>query len=510
MVDPYINDIQEKDESSRILADLSSKTLDRKYIRQLTSGKNGLSFAQVPEDMVLVGHMSEGDLRITEPEAYARSVVHNLARDSMVLGATPLAMADVIDAQNTSPEFARKVGTALSESALEAKVAILNGELAKYGPMVNCPCNIAGTMISMLPQDSRFVTSSWVVGRPESPVEVGWYNSNGTQYFFFKPAGKLVSLNSDGTGTNTLCGSRFNKYIESVINAFAMQYDDQGKLGGGALATFNIVETNTNAPQTSAEVYSRENIKLGKIFTSMEEHGKELAKSMNSYSIMQHSHVGNRLIGPHGEKFVWNISGTLVSLLTEDMIQNMPRPQVGDTLVVVKGNGRSNGFTDRRNLLVEWFGEDWERTEGGRYFGDFVTKPSILFYPMFTDLISQGLATSVFHLSGGAWDDKVSAPIARQELYAEIGIAEGSPRLFSPDPREAAFASQFNLRNAHRKFALGNEGAVTTKQPEKVIPYFQSRGYEAKAAAILENRLDIKGLKIRAFNGDIVDFSSKK
>lgn len=477
-IDSYMLDIAEKEGSSGILAELALPTLEREFVHQVVPGKNGLSFLKIPEDWLLVGHSSGGDHRITDPGEYSKSVFRSLVENTKKIGAIPIAAADVIDASSTDESFVRSVGIPFSQMALESKVAILNGELAKLGPMVNCPCNISGTMLGLIPRDSQYSR-----GAPRV------FEINGVKYFVFDPKGKFVWMNSDGTGTKPLTNSRFGKYEESVVDDFAMQFDDKGKFGGGALASFNLIETSGEVP-----------------FDRMNEYAIKIAGKMNAFAIIQHERVGNRLKGPHGEKNIWNISGTLVSLVDEDMINNMPRPKEGDSLVAIKGNGRSNGYTDRRNLVVEWFGEDWHETEGGKYFGDFLTKPSILFYPIFSELISQGLANSVYHMSGGAFRDKLANPIAKHGLYAEIGIEEGSVQLFKPDPREAAFVSQFNISNAYTKFAVGNEGFVSTTKPQEVIKFLKDRGHEARVVTKLEKKEGVKGILLRAFNGDIVDF----
>lgn len=481
-IDTYMLDIEEKEGGSAILAELALPTLEREFVHQVVPGKNGLSFLKIPDKYVLVGHSSGGDYRIKDPAEYSASVIRHLISNTRRIGAVPIAVADVIDARSTDEDFVKSVGVPFRDIALEFNVAILNGELAKYGSMVNCPCNISGTMLGLLERDSEYAREL------KRSFEVC-----GIEYFVFDPCGKFVWMNSDGTGTKPLINARFGKQKESVDDVFAMQLDDKGKFGGGALALFNLVETSGDFPFDSVRCYANEK-----------------ARSMGLFSIMQEEKIGKRLIGPHGEKNPYNISGTLVSLVDEDMINNMPKPREGDTLIAIKGNGRSNGFTDRRNLVVEWFGENWHETDGGKYFGEFLTRPSILFYPIFAELIEKGLATSVYHMSGGAYRDKLSKPISKHGLYVEIGVSDGSPQLFKPDPREAAFAANFNIKSTHTKYAVGNEGFIATGKPKEVLEYLNSKGLESLAVAKFEKKSDgTCGVKLRAFNGDIVDFTRK-
>lgn len=486
-IDTYMLDIAEKDESSALLAELALPTLNREFVHQVVPGKNGLSFLKVPEDYVLVGHSSGGDYGIRDAARYSASIVNHLIRDDRIVGAEPLAVASVIDAQSTDLEFVRAAGTAFNEICLEKKVANINGELAKYGAMVNCPCNISATMLGLLRRDSE--CAKRYLGRV--------FESQGVRYLVFDPKGKFVWMNSDGTGTKPLINGRFGREEGSVDDVIAMLFDDKGKYGGGAYAAFCLVESRGGSVL---------------LFDAINQYATGRASKMGAWAVMQQERVGDRLVGPHGEKVVYNISGNLVSLVDESMINNMPRPKEGNSLIAIKGDGRSNGFTDRRNLVAEWLGNNWHETDGGKYFGEFLCKPSIVFYPIFSDLIDKRLASSVYHMSGGAFRDKLSKPIAKHGLYVEIGVEEGSPQLFKPDPREAAFAANFNIKNAYAKYAMGNEGFIATDKPEEVLTYLKSKGLEARVVGKLFTKQDtisrsVTGVKLRAFNGDIVDFT---
>lgn len=477
-IDPYMHDIAEKSGSSAILAELALKTLDREFVHQVAPGKNGLSLLKIPESHVLVAHSSGGDYRITEPGEYSRSVFLRLIKDARRIGAEPIAVAEVIDARASDESFAKAVGVPFTDLALEYRVAKINGELAKLGPMVNCDCNMSATMLSM-------VRKGAVTNRI--------FEIDGTKYFMFDPKGNYVGMNSDGVGTKSLINGRFGKQIENVDDLLAMQFDDKGKYGGGAVVSMNLVETTGAFP-----------------FERVNDYAMRRARRMGAHAIMQRERIGNRLAGIHGEKNVYNMSGTLVSLFDEETLRNPPAPRVLDTLIAIKGGGRSNGFTDRRNLMVEWFGNDWHKTQGGKYFGEFLTRPSLIFYPVFAEMISRELATSVYHMSGGAFRDKLSKPIAKHGLYAEIGLEEESPRLFKPDPREAAIAAQFNIKDAYAKFAMGNEGFVTTDCPDRALQYLSDCGFEARAIGKIDMfGGKVSGIKLRAHNGDIIDYTVK-
>ncbi len=480
MIDSYILDIAEKDQMSQLLADLSKPTLQREFICPISAGKNGISVIKIPNKYVLVGFSSGGNYRLRDTFDYSESVMKDLVFKTSKIGVMPLAMANVIDAQSIDEEFIRDVQEPIVEYALKHKFAILNGELAKLGNMMNCPCNITATMIGATPRDKV---------KGNLPYEFKVAN---TKYFVFDPKEKMVWLNSDGIGTKSLINARFKKYEDSINDLFAMQYDDRGKLGGGAFVSFNIIESNGNIP-----------------FNRMQKRAGDLASRIGSYSVLQHEDVGDRIVGPHSEKNVFNGSGTLVSLIDEESISRLPKPHKNDYLIAIRGYGRSNGFTDRRNLMVEWLGENWHETLCGKAFGEFLTIPSLIFYPVFAELISKNIATSCFHMSGGTYRDKLAKILKRNGLYVEIGIHPNSPDLYKPDPRETAFCSHFSTVDAYSKFAIGNEAFITTHRPKDALKCLKKEGFEAKIVSVLQEKNDVSGLKLKAFNGEIISFVEK-
>jgi phosphoribosylaminoimidazole (AIR) synthetase len=409
VTDSYVADIEEKAFGSELLADLARPTLDNRYVRKFSSGRNGINVLQIPDGYVVVGHSSGGDHRIEDPGEYSESVFRKLIGDARSMKIKPIAVASVIDARETEEAFVRAVGEPFARLAQEYGVAIVNGELAKLGDMMGCPCNISATMLGIVKR-----------GQLEEKLE-GVIKDGGTNYFIFDPDGKYVWMNSDGIGTKSLIYARMlrhDSWRNSLKDLLAMQLDDKGKFGGGAVASFNVVEASTYPA-----------------LRHLEKAAESMERAIGIPLIMQYEHVGNRIIGPNGERRVWNASGTLVSLVDEETLRNMPKPQEGDYLIAIKGDGRSNGFTDRRKIMINQFGESWHLNPLGKLYGEFLTKPSIIFYHIFAELIKSGLAKSVYHMSGGAYRDKLSKPISREGLGVEVGFERGA-ELFAPDPRE--------------------------------------------------------------------------
>jgi len=345
---------------------------------------------------------------------------------------------------------------------------------------MNCDCNIAGTVLGYLP---RFKFS----GNLPAMVQL-----DGVLYYIFDPNEKLVWMNSDGIGTKSIVHSRMGTQRQGIQDLASMQGDDEGKFGGGALVSFNMIE--------------RSHFPIS--YSEFEDVAQDITSLIGIKMILQQEYVYDRIRDPDSNLAVYNGSGTLVSLIDEQRLENLPRPSAGDLLIAIKGNGRSNGYTDRRRLMKQWFGKDWHNTEPGKIFGQFLSTPSIIFYPAFSELISKGLATSVIHMSGGAYKDKLAKVLSKNNLYAEIGLRESDPKLFDPDPREAAFCSFFSMGDAYAKFAAGNEGFFTSPPnvSELALHCAKKHGLEAKVVAVLQKG-PRRGAVLRAFNGEIVDYS---
>jgi phosphoribosylaminoimidazole (AIR) synthetase len=196
--------------------------------------------------------------------------------------------------------------------------------------------------------------------------------------------------------------------------------------------------------------------------------------------------VGGRIVGFSPESPAFNLSGSVVSTIDEDYLKNPLVPSAGEYLVAIAGvpNPRSNGITSKRKLMVDMLGADWHDSRMGRAFLGYLATPSTLFYPVFRELADQHLATSFYHMSGGAYNGKLARPLAKHGLFAEID----STQLFQPDWRESAIQhlSGTSNENAYQQWPMGNDGFITTSEPEKAISVIERRGLKARVVAKLE------------------------
>ncbi|VVB78974.1 Phosphoribosylformylglycinamidine cyclo-ligase [uncultured archaeon] len=490
----YMLDIKEKDKMSQLLAELASETQSFNFFGKKTSfpyldcvipGKNGINAIHVPSNSLCVVYSQGGDSKEKDLVKYSQSVVKNIINAGNSIQSEIVGIANVIDASSTDEGLVRVVGESLRDAAKHYRVPILNGELANLGKRVNCECNITSTGIGFISRNSQFLK--------KVPGSFSYYDEKSEKencFGVFDPKGKPVIINSDGIGTKTEFYERFEKYSEGVIDFFAMNLDDCIKLGATPQVISGLIEYSGNVPVE--DIINRANSK---------------AKELGIVSIMQDENVGDRIKGYFSP---FNISGSVVSTIDVRRLASLPSPRPGDSLISIRGkpNPRSNGITVKRELMERLFGRHWNNLDEGKIFGKYLAEPSTIFYPVFKELFDAGLATSVYHMSGGAFNGKLAKPIARHGLYVEIG-KNSNEELFDPDWREVLMASYCSsIESCYEKWPMGNEGFVTTSLPGSAIAMICEHDLEAKVVGKLEKRSDGKtGIKLKAFNGKEIIFN---
>jgi phosphoribosylaminoimidazole (AIR) synthetase len=493
-VDDYISKvIGEGDEGSKLLAAICAETLrNKERVEILQPGMNGISVLRIPETHYAVVHSIGADPKIKDMRNYTESLVDRLLSGAEAIGAEPVAFADVVDAREAPKGLIELIGNSLVRRANYHNIPIVNGELAVLGNRVVSEANLSGTMLSIIPK-SGFKLPVGIVP--------GFFTFKQIIYAVFDPKGLAIYINSDGVGTKTEFGERNKDYLSNLFDSLAMKLDDLIKIGATARVVSDVVETKGNIPFA----------KLAEAAIIMELYNKGITY------LLQQENVGNRIMGYNESVPSLNISGSSVSTIDEDRLNNPLKPSEGEYLIAIKAKGpRSNGITAKRETMVNLFGKDWHLTPEGRIFMPYLSSPSILFYPVFKQLIDSGLATSVYHMSGGAYDSKLAKQIAKHGLYADIGKRENNDKafddLFPPDWREVALAAySLSIVDAHRKYPMGNEGFVTTKNPDEAIRSLKEHGLEARVVAQLEIAKDGEtGIRFRAYNGQEIYFSGKK
>ncbi len=190
-VDEYIESvIKAGDEGSALLAAICAPTLKREYVEIVSGGMNNVTVARIPQNYLVIAHSTSGDSEVMDPKKYAQSLVERLLEQSKILGSEPIAISNIIDASTIDKNLIEAIGTGLVEESKKSDLAIMNGELACLGIRVNCPANISGTMIGMIPKTHDLIHSFIWQG-----------DKDGVSYAVFDPEGMGVYMNCDGVGT---------------------------------------------------------------------------------------------------------------------------------------------------------------------------------------------------------------------------------------------------------------------------------------------------------------------
>ena len=480
-VDSYIQDvIHQGNEGSALLAARCAPTLKNvDYVQVLSYGKNGIAVLRVPDSYDFVVHSATGDPGITDPEKYTISMIDNLYAQAREIAATPIGMANVVDASKGDRETVEAIAGALANGANKYGFAVMNGELAILGDRISCPANIFGTMISLKKTGRKWLG-------PYINDSLG----DGSWSTMFHPEGAIY-MNSDGVGTKTEFYERSGKYEGALMDSLAMKLDDAVKIGATPIIVFDVLET-------KGSIYA------GTLDTMAGDIGRRMGFPYRLHFVPSDGRLGGW--SPH---IAYNISGSAVNVIDEERLMSPPAPQEGDYVIAIRGepNPRSNGITDKRKAMIKQFGNNWHETLRGKVFLEFLAQPSTIFYPVFRELLNERTATSVYHMSGGAYEGKLAKPLAEHGLYARL---EG---LFEPDWRELALAG-FLLtpaEAAYAKWPMGNEGFVTTNDPEKAMNIIAGHKLESRVVGRLE-KTDKTGVElagIKGSDGRNVYFSGK-
>jgi phosphoribosylaminoimidazole (AIR) synthetase len=477
-IDDYIQKvIGIGDEGSRLLAKLTAHTLkNSELVDVITSGMGGLAVLRIPDDHVGYVHSAGGDPKITATGEYTASMIEKLVEQAKVLGTTPVAISNVVDARNAPRSMVERIGRALRTAADKHDIAIMNGELAILGRRVGKKpgFNICGTMIS--------------IGKR---TEQDYVRSPEFKFKTFEPSGKPVVINSDGIGTKTEFYERAMKEWLGVEDFIAMNLDDCIKIGATAIAISAVLETKGDVPVEMIRRYLTEK-----------------AYELGVAGILEHEIMNDRINGYVESGNGYNMSGSVVSVIDEARLANPPKPVEGDYILAIRKenpNPRSNGITDKRKAMVKLFGDHYHKTDEGMLFLKYLAEPSAILYGVFRKLLDSDAASSFYHMSGGAFNGKLARPLAKEGLFARLS------GLFEPDWRELTLAGAnfTSAETAYQKWPMGNDGFVTTIQPCNAMKIIESLGYESKVVGRIEKRQDRTGVELTAYNGEIISYKGR-
>lgn len=479
--DEYSREVIAKgDEGSALLDAVCVQTLRNGHVRLI--GPEKRRALQIPLGYRVVIHSaladSHPDVRIP-----AASLVERLVSDSRAFGAEPIAMADIIDSDTGDTGLLRAAAESMAGTALRNGIAIIAGENAILGSRVP-GMNISGTCIGIVPETSGV------------KVAQGDYTVNGVRYAVFDSEGQFVIANSDGIGTKPEFYERLGDWTLGVRDDIAMQADDQAKVKGARIRVASSCLETRNVGLSS------------RLASSTIREFEEVCREMDILGIVQQYPDAN-IRGYSQDAPAFNMGGSVVGTVSEEDLMHPLQPINGDHVIAIRGdsNPRSNGITDKRKVMIELFGENWHKTPEGKLFLEYLSAPSTILYPVFKELVDSGLATGVYHMSGGAYNGKFARPLAKQGMFAQIS------NLFAPDWRELTIlgARATPVEVAYGKFPMGNDGFVTTSMPEGAMRMVERFGLQPRVVGrvLSAQGAGRTGLELKAYNGKTVYFSGK-
>lgn len=422
---------------SRLMATTAAQTLrDAPSLESIVSGKNGITVARLApgETVVAVSALGDGVSPFV-PSTTSRAIVDTLYTSLNALGATPVGFSNIMNYSSAEGmDDIREYAHAMAAAATERRVGMMNGESALLTFRLAAPIAGAATGIGI---SSNTVKCS----------------DDAFSYTNETDAPQLLYLNSDGVGTKGLYAEllhaqRASNNGDSIAvlarpqqDMIAMTADDTVKLGARLLAIMGQQEA-TNALYQRSEFASTYRATLASLGIK----GSLLTHLSSSISEYIEDIPASQ------------IDGTAISVVDEARLQNLPVPREGDVLLGIRTSDlRSNGFTG----YTEGFARAFENRNWYTFLSDdildYLSRPSAVFYPAFSELLDKAFASSVFHMSGGALDGKLAAPLAKHGLFVDMGklpLPDTVPLLLQ---NLTGTASEF----AYRKWGMNMNGYVT-------------------------------------------------
>lgn len=477
-LDQYIEKIiKQGDRGSSYLATSAAPTLaNGNNVEILSDGMNGLAILRIPDDQICGAASIGGDPSLTDPQEYAASVVDRAVSLAKKHGFSPIGFADIIDSATGDIADLQVMQEAILERVNHYNLPIMNGENAILPGRVTGVANITGTIIGTCSEK-----------RTQFP------NMLDTGVAIFHPKGQAIYVNCDGIGTKGEFGERDGTPEVGLGDTTAMKVDDLIKVGGRFKAMCEGVEFSGDIDKTAF---------LGIAHT--------LEKQLKGPIALSFENMEGRIQGYKPGVLATNLSGTSFSTIDEYQLQNPLKPQAREYLLAIRGkpNPRSNGISERRELIVKIFGREWHQTEQGKLFMPFLKQPSTILYPLFREMVDKGYATSTFHLSGGSYDGKLARPLAKEGLYTEL------EHLFAPDWRDIAMVGMgfASAKEVYAKRPMGIDGFVSVHGDNInfALDCIKEHDLEGRIVGQLKQAQGSKtGVSLTAANGESLYFQGK-
>lgn len=309
-------------------------------------------------------------------------------------------------------------------------------------------------------------------------------------------AGNNVSFGHqlDGIGTKPEISERLDEHRGSAFDLFAMVADDAAASGGEVISIDNVLDVRELNKDKESIVQGMHQLGEGMVLAA-----RAAGVVVLSGEIAE---LGSR-IGGYGD-FNYNWCGTAFVAVNKARRLTGQELQAGQTLVgFVEPGFRSNGITDVRNAMLEYYGEDWhlqtEPSLGSVALGKLMQTPSTIYAGLMRELQGgfdskrqpKAEITGVAHITGGGQPSKLGRMLLRTN---GLGVVIDTPIAPPEMMLHVQTLRGFDDKKAYGKWHMGPGMIVATTEPEKVLAEAGEHGVGAQVVGYVS---DEPGIRIK-------------
>ena len=296
MSDNYIDEcIKKGDLGSGVLRTTTAPSLrNNSYVEIVDYAGKKIPGLRIPQGKIAIVHSASGDYSQKSAVHHTESMVMNLGLQAQIMGVEPAGFANVVDSNKGDLDLIESIGSTMEKGARHYGFAILNGENAILGNLINpvYGANVFGTAVSVA---------------NEGEFKLGHGKRRGIEYFAFDPKGQFIFMNSDGVGTKTYLYVRNGYLLPALIDSFEMKASDSAKLGAEVKVLWDNVEFNFSPNRRRKQFLSA---------------AKGISNQYGFSYLLNIENVGDRVVRDRDGSFAYNVSGNAVSVISNERLRN--------------------------------------------------------------------------------------------------------------------------------------------------------------------------------------------
>jgi len=273
------------------------------------------------------------------------------------------------------------------------------------------------------------------------------------------PNGNLVAAHTDGVGTKVMIANMMKRYDTVGIDCVAMNVNDIICIGAAPICLLDYIAANKN----NLAIFKK--IALG------------LAKGAKQAGVPIIG--GETAIMPDlfsGKGFSFDLSGTVVGILSKNQMVLGKSIKSGDVIIGVKSSGlHSNGYSLARKVLLKKYSIK-DQVKGVGVLGSALLKPTTIYVKPVLEILEKCKVHGLAHITGGSFTkllrlknigydlDSLPEPppimkliqkngVAKEEMYKTFNMGIGFC-VISPKNQESKIKSIFR-KHKHVSLKIG-------------------------------------------------------